>query len=269
MIRKLNLARPANLPRRAAPRLVAVPLAALALLLTASAALAHVSIRPSAAPPNTNETFSARVPTEKDSPTVRVRIEFPDGMTVSRFQPKPGWSRADQRDTSGRITAATWSGGRIENGEFDEFVFIARTPPDAATLRFRAFQTYADGETVEWINDADPRSAPTLEVRAAVQTAAASGEHGQAAAPGASASPSASTPAPTAAATARSTAAAITSGGTAQSSNAAGATSPSAGSDLPLFIALGSGVLALLALALAGVAVARRPPSPSDPSRAA
>ncbi|HXI18529.1 MAG TPA: hypothetical protein VNM48_19360 [Chloroflexota bacterium] len=55
-----------------------------------------------------------------------INSPFPAGVTVARFQPKPGWQRAG----TGRIAATTWSGGRIENGEFDEFVFIARTPQE-------------------------------------------------------------------------------------------------------------------------------------------
>ena len=246
--------------------------AVLALVLAAGGAAAHVSIRPAAAPPNTNETFSVRVPTEKASPTVRVRIEFPAGVTVSRFQPKPGWQRADERDGTGRIAATTWSGGRIENGEFDEFVFIARTPQDAGTLRFRAFQTYGDGETVEWVNNADPGAAPVLEVRAASQSTSASGEHGQTAAtsvaPATTGAPAAtsaaSTPAPTARAATPGSPAGVgaQSAQGAQSVQAAGTSSgmpPSSGSDLPLFIALGSGVVALIAAAMASIALARKP----------
>jgi len=237
--------------------------AVLALLLAAGGAAAHVSIRPAAAPPNTNETFSVRVPTEKASPTVRVRIEFPAGVTVSRFQPKPGWQRADERDGTGRIAATTWSGGRIENGEFDEFVFIARTPQDAGTLRFRAFQTYGDGETVEWVNNADPGAAPVLEVRAASQSTSASVEHGQTAPTSVAPAP-ATTPAPTARAATPGSPAGVgaQSAQGAQSVQAAGTSSgmpPSSGSDLPLFIALGSGVVALIAAAMASIALARKP----------
>ena len=229
-------------------------LAALALLLSAGAAAAHISITPADAQPGTNVTFSVRVPTEQDSPTVRVRVEFPAGVTVSRFQPKPGWQRAEERDGSGRISSATWTGGQIQASEFDDFVFQARTPTEAGTVRFRAFQTYGNGNTVEWINAADPGLAPSVNVRAAAATTAATGEHGQAVAPATTAGAS------SASAAAQSTEAARVSVSAAAASQAAG--SAQSGSDLPLFVALGSGAIALVSLALAAMALLRRPADP-------
>ena len=243
--------------------LSAALLAGLALLLGAGVAAAHISITPADALPGTNVTFSVRVPTEQESPTVRVRIEFPAGVTVSRFQPKPGWQRTVERDGSGRITSATWSGGQIQNGEFEDFVFIARTPADAGALRFRAFQTYGAGETVEWINEAGPRPAPVVNVRAAAASSAAVDDHGQAvspATPGAAGAAPAATGAATGssgASTARPTVSASSAPGTAESVQAG------SGSDLPLFVALGSGAIALVSLALAVVALVRRPADPA------
>ena len=246
--------------------LTAILLAALALLLSAGAAAAHIGIQPAEAPPNTNAVFTARVPTEQGSPTVRVRIEFPAGVTVSRFQPKPGWQRADEKDGSGRITSATWTGGQIGVGEFDDFVFQARTPAEAGTVRFRSFQTYASGTTVEWINPADPGLAPSITVRAAAATTATSGDHGQAAAPAAAGTTGSAAPTAASAASAAGAAAATArpsiSASTAAADSTAAATQT--GSDLPLFVALGSGAIALVSLAVAAMALMRRPTGPAD-----
>lgn len=257
---------------------IATVVALLALLWSSGTSHAHVSVIPREVPPNSTQVFTVRVPTEKESPTVRVRVEYPTGLTVSRFQPKPGWQRTDQRDAGNRIVASTWSGGRIENGEYDDFTFQARTPAGPGTLRVRAFQTYADGETVEWINPGEPRPAAVLEVRAGAPSAgaAAVAEHAPAPAAGhgtAAATGHAAGIEPTAVPTAQ-PAATPAGGGAAPvpaqppgPSNAAGAAgvSPGAmaqGSDLPLFVALGSGLLALIALALAAMALSRRPPVP-------
>src|SRR5574341_1637626 len=93
--------------------LAALALALLALALGAGTVAAHVGVTPREVRPATSETFTVRVPTEQETATIRVRMEFPDGVTVSRFQPKPGWQRQVERDGAGRITAVIWSGGRI------------------------------------------------------------------------------------------------------------------------------------------------------------
>src|SRR5688500_9266063 len=221
--------------------------------MSAGAAAAHISITPAEAPPGANVTFSLRVPTEQESATVRVRVEFPAAVTVSRFQPKPGWQRTVERDGSGRITSATWSGGQIMTGEFDDFTFIARTPAEAGALRFRSFQTYAAGETVEWINEAEPRPAPVVNVRAAAASSA-SDDHGQAVAPVAGA-----VPATTQASVGAAGAATVRPAATAPGVQAETAERGGGGSDLPLIVALGSGVLALASLALAALALMRKP----------
>jgi len=62
--------------------------------------------------------------------------------------------------------------------------------------------------------------------------------------------------------TARAAATSAPAGAGAQGAQAAGTSSgapSSGGSDLPLFIALGSGVIALIAAALAGISLARKP----------
>ena len=248
--------------RTLSSRFTAVVLAVVALLMSAGAAAAHIGIQPAEAPPNTNTVFTARVPNEQDSPTVRVRIEFPAGVTVSRFQPKPGWQRADERDGSGRITAATWTGGQIGVGEFDDFVFQARTPAEAGTVRFRSFQTYGNGNTVEWINPTDPGLAPSINVRAAAANTAATDDHGQAAAPATAGTTGAASPTTAASGTGGASGAAATAAvarPTVSASSAAVETTTQTGSDLPLFVALGAGAIALVSLALAAMALMRRP----------
>src|SRR5881392_740157 len=105
----------------------AILVACLAALLAIGISSAHVTINPNAVPPATFATFLVRVPTERDEPTIKLRVEFPSGLTVSRFQPKAGWKREVEKDSAGRIIAATWSGGTIAPDEYEDFAFQART----------------------------------------------------------------------------------------------------------------------------------------------
>ncbi|HEV2123025.1 MAG TPA: YcnI family protein [Chloroflexota bacterium] len=221
------------------------------VILAVRPAAAHVGIVPRDVRPSAFQVFTVRVPTERAEPTVAVRVEFPAGFTVSRFQPRPGWQRTVDRDPSGRIIAVTWSGGSIGEGEYEDFGFQARTPADAGKLAFPAFQTYLTGETVPWTGaEGSERPAPVVEVRAAA-AGAATDEHG--------ATRPAEAPAGAASAPGASGA-----GGTGGTNVAAPAPSllsddpaPEA-SDLPLFIALGAVGLALLAAAMSGIALARQ-----------
>src|SRR5215218_6725941 len=175
--------------RRAAIPVLALTFALLALALGAASAAAHVGVLPADVRPASNETFTVRVPNEKTEPTVRVRVVFPDGLVVSRFEPKPGWQREVEKDGAGRITGVTWSGGQIGDGQYDDFRFIARTPQQEGPVAFRAYQTYAAGETVEWVN-AENQQNPAAFVQVRAAAAAAGGapsieNAGQAAAPAA------------------------------------------------------------------------------------
>jgi uncharacterized protein YcnI len=126
-----------------------------AALLFATVVSAHVTVWPRESANNANELYSVRVPTEKDVPTVAVRIEFPEGMVVSRFVPAPGWQREVEKDANGRITAATWRGGSLAPDEVGIFQFSARNPNTNGSVAFKAYQTYGDGSVVEWTGPSD------------------------------------------------------------------------------------------------------------------
>ncbi|HEU5318338.1 MAG TPA: YcnI family protein [Chloroflexota bacterium] len=233
--------------------------ALVAVLLAVGSAAAHVTVQPPQAVPNASQIFTVRVPTEKDEPTVRVRVEFPNGLTVSRFQPKPGWTRTMDRDSSGRITAVTWSGGRIEPAEFEDFIFQARTPEAAGKLAFRALQTYLSGETVEWVDaESGARPAAIVEVRAAAGAAGAADDHGQTVpATGAAPAPAATVGAAGAAPAVRP---AATAGGVGMSIGSEDVAVSAGASDLPLFVAIAAVALGLISIALSAVALARNRP---------
>ena len=124
------------------------------ILATAGVAWAHVVVSPKEAPANSYQKFVVSVPTEKDIPTTEVRVEVPEGFTVTGVQPVPGWQHEFERD-GGTITAITWSGGKINPEEFQEFALQARTPKETGDYAWRAFQTYEDGSVVEWTGSPD------------------------------------------------------------------------------------------------------------------
>lgn len=141
--------------------------AVLALTLFGSAAHAHVTVQPTEAPAGAFFKFVVRVPNERDVPTTKVEVRFPENLAFVGFQPKPGWQRNvkmkkldEPIEISGAeidevIGSVTWSGGTIGVGEFEEFAFSARVPEDEGELVFPAFQTYEGGEVVEWTGAPD------------------------------------------------------------------------------------------------------------------
>lgn len=141
---------------------IAVAVTALGVAVGVRVAGAHVSIMPNQSPANAYELYTVRVPTEKAVPTVKVRLDFPEGMDVSRFASAPGWTREVGRDGGGRITSVTWTGGSIASDEIGIFQFQARNGASPGKLAVRATQTYEDGSEVEWANPAEPNPAPTV-----------------------------------------------------------------------------------------------------------
>ena len=124
----------------------------MSILLVAGAQLAsgHVRVSPGESTAGAEQEYSARVPTERDTATVRVEIEFPADVEVLELIPKSGWTIEADTNTEGRIIGAVWSGGSIPPEEAQEFLFRARNPAEATTLVWRASQVHEDGSRAEW-----------------------------------------------------------------------------------------------------------------------
>ena len=78
------------------------------------------------------------------SPTTSLSIDIPDGVVAVKPMPKAGWTLQTQQGaypqavtihgqalTSG-TRRITWSGGRVLESEYDEFVFVAQIAPGIA-----------------------------------------------------------------------------------------------------------------------------------------
>ena len=147
-------------------------LLALAVILVPAAAGAHVTITPKSAPANSSTEYVLRVPTEKDVPTVSLRVVFPENFEVLRFRSAPGWTMEVERNATGQITAVTWTGRKISREEYEQFSFLARSRTPG-TYKIEAYQTYDGGEVVGWVNPAEPRPAPQVTIAAATTDATA------------------------------------------------------------------------------------------------
>ncbi|WP_342453810.1 DUF1775 domain-containing protein [Ammoniphilus resinae] len=101
----------------------------------------------------TYEVFTVRVPSEEDVPTVKVEVKVPDGVNVSRLEPKSEWNYELTKDDTGKITAITWTttGKGLGATEFGEFKMQGKVADDATELVWKAYQTYEDGLLVEWV----------------------------------------------------------------------------------------------------------------------
>jgi uncharacterized protein YcnI len=132
-----------------------VRVVALAALAIPAVALAHAVVYPHASAPGAYEKYVLRVPNEKDTAvTTRVEIRFPATLRVVSFSDVVGWKLEVTRDTSGRATAATWTGS-LPTERFVEFPFVAVNPRARTRLVWPVYQTYSDGERVGWTGPED------------------------------------------------------------------------------------------------------------------
>jgi uncharacterized protein YcnI len=97
------------------------------------------------------------------APTISLSVEIPDGLVAVKPMPKAGWTLQidegaypepvtvyGQKLTSG-ARKITWSGGRVRDSEYDEFVFASQLAPSASgTLYLPVVQTCETGEQ-RWV----------------------------------------------------------------------------------------------------------------------
>jgi uncharacterized protein YcnI len=132
----------------------AMTLSTCTILAVPAPAWAHVVVSPEEVAAGDYETLTVSVPTEKEVPTTKIRVEVPEGFLLSGVQPVPGWEYAFEED-GGVITAVTWSGGEIGPREFQQFLVQAQAPEEPGEYPWRAIQTYGDGSVVEWTGPPD------------------------------------------------------------------------------------------------------------------
>jgi uncharacterized protein YcnI len=123
-------------------------------------AAAHVSLETAEAPAGSYYKAVLGVPHGcKGSPTVRLRVRLPEGVTGVKPQPKPGWQLEITREKlatpidagHGRtitetVSEVSWSGGELADVHFDEFRLVMKLPDrPGATLYFPVVQECREG----------------------------------------------------------------------------------------------------------------------------
>ncbi|MDB4883965.1 MAG: nuclear export factor [Gemmatimonadetes bacterium] len=144
--------------------------------MTASVANAHAVVFPKVSKVGGHEKYVLRVPNEKNIPTLRVEIRFPTGLRVTAFEDVPGWQLEVLTDSAKHVIGAVWT-GTLQPQRFVEFPFVAANPKEAVKLVWPAFQTYADGQRVEWTG-AEGSKSPASATNVGSGDAAAGGADG-------------------------------------------------------------------------------------------
>jgi periplasmic copper chaperone A len=168
------------------------------VLLTATAASAHIHVDGTDTTRGGEGVLTFRVPSESDTAsTVGVQITFPTDtpITDASTQPKPGWTatittakastpiQTDDGPVDTYVTQVTWkadsAAAGIAPGEFDTFAVAVGPLPAVASVSFPALQTYSDGSQVNWNEQAtggvEPEHpAPTLTISPSTDSASAS-----------------------------------------------------------------------------------------------
>jgi periplasmic copper chaperone A len=143
--------------------LVAVALAT----LTASPAAAHVTLEKRQAPVGSYYKAVFAVPHGcAGSPTVKVRVQIPEGVIGIKPMTKPGWTvetvkgkyAAEYEHHGSKVSEGVkevvWSGGKVADDNYDEFVFSSFLTPGLkpdTTLYFPVVQECEQGVS-RWID---------------------------------------------------------------------------------------------------------------------
>ncbi len=100
----------------------------------------------------------------KGAPTVKVRIEVPEGILSAKPQPKAGWRISINREKlaepvqgkygliTERVASVTWEGGPLADDMFDQFGLMLKLPDEAGTLYFPTVQSCPNGGENAWVN---------------------------------------------------------------------------------------------------------------------
>lgn len=136
-----------------------------ALLLTPQLVAAHVTLESKEAPPGSSYKAVLRVGHGcEGNPTTVMRVQIPDGVIAVKPMPKPGWELETVKDKYDRpydyygseltegVRQIEWSGGRLRDDFYDEFVFVARLSDfePGTVLHFPTVQECA-GAVHRWI----------------------------------------------------------------------------------------------------------------------
>ncbi len=143
-------------------------LAAAAIVVCGSApALAHVTLETQEAPVGSTYKAVLRVPHGcEGKATTAVRVKIPEGMIAVKPMPKPGWELKTVKgkyaksyklwgeDVAEGVQEVDWSGGKLPDEFYDEFVLrgqLAADLPAGEMMYFPVVQECEGGAADRWI----------------------------------------------------------------------------------------------------------------------
>jgi periplasmic copper chaperone A len=157
----------------------------IAVALLASPAFGHIGLEPKQATVGSSYKAVFAVPHGcAGSPTTKLRVQIPEGVIAAKPMPKPGWTvdavngkYAAEYDFHGSkvsegVKEVVWSGGKLADDNFDEFVFSSYLTPGLkpdTTLYFPVVQECGDAAE-RWIEipkegqPVPPRPAPGVKL---------------------------------------------------------------------------------------------------------
>ena len=175
-------------------KLVACAAALVAAACFSAPAVAHVTFERAEATVGAPYRGVLRVPHGcNGQATHAIRVSLPEEIVSAKPMPKAGWSVSTTsapyakavdnhgRTETGGVREIVWSGGKLEDGHYDEFTFVARISPHATAglIHARVMQE-CDGAKIGWVEipatgaarPANPAPAIRLVAAAAAQTPA-------------------------------------------------------------------------------------------------
>lgn len=147
--------------------------ASLCLLASTAPALAHVTIAPVSAPPGTRINASFRIGhgCSATAPvSTALQVELPLNLVAVEPAAPPGWEVTVVR-AGNRVSAVTWKGGEVKEGQVTLFPLAFTTPKNERLLAFPAVQ-FCGAQKAEWTelqrgSEKPAKPAPLLTLAAA------------------------------------------------------------------------------------------------------
>jgi periplasmic copper chaperone A len=145
-----------------------------AVILAPQLAAAHVTMETQKAFANSSYKAVLRVPHGcEGKPTTAIRVRIPEGLIAIKPMPKAGWQLAvvkgkyqhpyqyEGSELTEGVEEIDWTGGRLPDDFYDEFVFVGRLTDFApgTVLSFPTVQE-CDGAVERWIQIPAPGQNP-------------------------------------------------------------------------------------------------------------
>lgn len=158
-------------------KIISILVVLLAIFVIPFQASAHVSVSPNESTVKSWETYTMKVPSEKEMASKKIVLKIAKGVSFESYEPVPGWTTTVDKK-NGTVTWQT-EGNGIEKGQFQRFSFIAKNPSEEGDVAWNAYQYYEDGSIVEWVGaeDSETPHATTKILKESAQTT--TGSHGE------------------------------------------------------------------------------------------